>query len=92
MENEVSVEYSYHVSATVLWKAVTDNNEMKKWYFDLDEFIPEVGFEFRFWGESPNRKYLHICRITDIVCGKKICYTWRYDGIPGDKMVCFNIE
>jgi uncharacterized protein YndB with AHSA1/START domain len=92
MENQVIVENRYDVSAGVLWKAVTDKTEMKKWYFDLEEFTPEIGVEFQFWGESENRKYLHICKITEVVPGKKICYTWRYDGIPGETMVCFEIE
>ena len=92
MENQVIVENRYDVSAGVLWKAVTDKTEMKKWYFDLEEFTPEIGVEFQLWGESENRKYLHICKITEVVPGKKICYTWRYDGIPGETMVCFEIE
>ena len=33
-----------------VWKAITDKDDMKQWYFDLAEFKPEVGFEFQFKG------------------------------------------
>jgi uncharacterized protein YndB with AHSA1/START domain len=43
-------EVVINASAAVVWKAITDKNEMKHWYFDLEEFKPEVGFEFQFYG------------------------------------------
>jgi uncharacterized protein YndB with AHSA1/START domain len=33
-----------------VWKTITDKDDMKKWYFDIAEFKPEVGFEFQFEG------------------------------------------
>ena len=33
-----------------IWKAITDKDEMKKWYFDFTEFTAEIGFEFQFYG------------------------------------------
>jgi uncharacterized protein YndB with AHSA1/START domain len=92
MESSVLKEYSYITAPEKIWKALTVKDEMKIWYFALEEFIPEVGFEFRFWGGTEKKQYLHICRITEVVFGKKLCYTWSYDGIPGETVLCFEIE
>ena len=35
-----------------VWKALTDKDKMRQWYFDLKEFKPEVGFEFSFVVET----------------------------------------
>ncbi len=86
------IERTYNAPAAKVWKAITDKNEMKQWYFDLAEFKPEVGFEFRFYsGKDPNAPYLHICRITEVEVGKKLTHSWRYDGYPGDSFVSFEL-
>lgn len=91
MNSAVFKEYNYKASPESVWKAITDKKEMKKWYFDLEEFIPEVGFEFSFRGGTEERKYLHNCRITEVIYGKKLCHTWSYEGIPGETTLCFEI-
>lgn len=92
MEQEVILEFTYSVTPERIWKALTNREEMKKWYFELTEFKPEVGFEFRFWGGTETRKYHHICRIIEVVMFRKLCHTWQYDGITGLTNLCFEIE
>jgi uncharacterized protein YndB with AHSA1/START domain len=75
-----------------VWKAITDKEDMKHWYFDLAEFKPEVGFEFQFTGENEGRKWLHLCKITEVVPNKKLAYSWRYDGYPGNSIVSFELS
>ena len=74
-----------------VWKAITEKEQMKEWYFDLKEFKPEVGFEFQFEGGPDDRIYLHICKITEVVPEKRPSYSWRYDGYPGDSLVTFEL-
>ena len=75
-----------------VWTALTDKDEMKKWYFDLAEFKTEIGFEFRFsGGKDENTQYLHICEITSVIANKKIAYSWRYDGYSGISYVTFEL-
>jgi uncharacterized protein YndB with AHSA1/START domain len=86
------IERTYNAPVSKVWKAITDKDEMKQWYFDLAEFKPVVGFEFQFTGEGhKGEKYLHLCKITDVVPGKKLTYSWRYDGYEGNSFVTFEL-
>ncbi len=87
----IIIEQTYNAPTTKVWKAISDKNEMKKWYFDLAEFKPEIGFEFQFYGGKEERQYLHLCRITEVVVGKKLTYSWRYDGYEGISYVTFEL-
>lgn len=88
----VVVERLFNATASKVWKAITDKNEMKNWYFDLAEFKPEVGFKFQFMGgEEGGKQYLHLCEITEVVPGKKLTYSWRFDGYPGNSFVTFEL-
>ncbi len=86
------IERTYKASAKQVWKAITDKNEMKQWYFDLAEFKPEVGFEFTFkGGPEDGVQYIHICVITEVVIEKKLTYSWSYDGFAGKSFVTFEL-
>ena len=93
MKNEPFVtERIYHSPIDKVWKAISDKDEMKKWYFDLAEFKAEVGFEFQFsGGKEDGIQYLHLCKITEVIPGKKLTYSWRYDGYPGNSFVTFEL-
>jgi uncharacterized protein YndB with AHSA1/START domain len=85
------IERTLKAPITKVWKAITNKDEMKRWYFDIAEFKPEVGFEFRFSGGDENKQYLHVCRITEVIHGKKIAYTWQYPGYGGNSKVTFEL-
>jgi uncharacterized protein YndB with AHSA1/START domain len=85
------IERTYNASADAVWKAITDKQQMKEWYFDLEEFKAEKGFEFSFWGEDGDKKFLHLCRVTEVIPGKKLSYTWKYKDYPGESVVSFEL-
>lgn len=85
------IERTFNTPVARVWKAITDLREMKKWYFDLAEFRPEAGFEFQFWGQNEDRRYLHLCKITEVTEDKKITYSWRYKGFQGNSHVTFEL-
>lgn len=93
MSNEPFVmERIFNASPEMIWKAITDKDEMRKWYFDLKEFKPEVGFEFKFWGgKDDDHQYLHICEVTEVIPLKKLAYSWRFDGYQGMSYVTFEL-
>jgi uncharacterized protein YndB with AHSA1/START domain len=94
MENQpIVLEGLFNAPCSKVWKAITDKNEMKSWYFDLLDFKPEVGFKFHFsGGPSPDIQYLHLCEITEVIPEKKLTYLWSYDGYPGISFVTFELE
>jgi uncharacterized protein YndB with AHSA1/START domain len=87
----IIVERTFDAPVTRVWKALTDVEEMRQWYFDLKEFKLEVGFEFEFVVEHEGTTYHHLCRITEVIPQQKIAYTWRYKGQPGDSLVTFEL-
>jgi uncharacterized protein YndB with AHSA1/START domain len=87
----VVVERTFSAPPERIWKALTDVEEMRRWYFDLKEFKPEVGFEFEFTVEHEGMKYHHLCKITEVIPQKKLAYTWRYKGHEGNSLVTFEL-
>jgi uncharacterized protein YndB with AHSA1/START domain len=87
----VVIERTFNAPVAKVWAALTDVDQMRQWYFDLKEFEPKVGFEFEFVVEHEGTTYHHLCRITEVIPQKKIAYTWRYKGEPGDSLVTFEL-
>jgi len=92
MKNEPYViERSYNAPIAKVWKAITNNEDLKHWYFQLEDFKPEVGFEFRFSGGPDGRTYEHVCKVTEVVPGRKITYSWQYAGYEGKSYVTWEL-
>jgi uncharacterized protein YndB with AHSA1/START domain len=91
LDEAVVVERTFNAPVARVWKALTDVDQMREWYFDLKEFKPEPGFEFEFVVEHEGNSYHHLCRITEVVPEKKIAYTWRHKGEPGNSLVTFEL-
>ncbi|GEO04264.1 hypothetical protein AAE02nite_19280 [Adhaeribacter aerolatus] len=85
------IERTYNAPVQAVWEAITDKDKMKQWYFDLEAFKPEVGFEFRFYGGDDENQFLHICRITEVIPGQKLTHTWQYEGQPEETFVTFEL-
>jgi uncharacterized protein YndB with AHSA1/START domain len=88
----VIVERTLNAPVPRVWQALTDVEQMRQWYFDLKEFKPEPGFEFEFVVEHEGNSYHHLCRVTEVVPQKRIAYTWRYKGEPGDSLVTIELS
>lgn len=88
----ISIERTLNAPIDVVWKAITIREEMRQWYFDLAEFKPEIGFEFRFsGGPEDGIQYEHVCVITEVIPGHKLTYSWRYEGYEGISYVTFEL-
>jgi len=87
----VIVERTFDAPVARVWKALTDVDQMRVWYFDLKEFKPQIGFEFEFVVEHEGNTYHHLCKVTEVIPEKKIAYTWRYKGEVGDSLVTFEL-
>src|SRR5579864_1560705 len=91
LSEPVVVERTLNAPVAKVWRALTDVDQMRQWYFDLKEFKPQVGFEFEFVVEHEGNSYHHLCKVTEAIPNKKIAYTWRYKGEPGDSLVTFEL-
>lgn len=93
MKNQpIALERLLNAPIQKVWTAITNKDEMKQWYFDLVEFKPEIGFQFQFTGGPQDGvQYLHLCEVTDVIPEKKLTYSWRYQGYPGNSFVTFEL-
>lgn len=85
------IERIYTAPISKVWDAITNLEKMKEWYFDLSGFEPKVGFEFEFIGSDGKQQFRHLCRVTKVVDGSVIAYTWRYDGYEGESEVTWEL-
>ena len=74
-----------------VWKALTDKTQMKEWYFQLDEFKAEPGFEFKFDVEHEGNHWIHHCKVQEVLPYEKLSYTWKYEGYPGESLVSWEL-
>ncbi|UII19150.1 SRPBCC family protein [Fulvivirga ligni] len=92
MSETIVKEQTYNAPVERVWKAITDKDQMKQWYFDLAEFRPEVGFEFEFLGKGhKGESYLHKCKIVEVIPLKKLKHTWTYENYEGVSYVTFEL-
>ena len=85
------IEKIFNSPVERVWHALTDRDQLKEWYFDIEDFKPELGFEFQFVGGRDGVLYLHLCRITEVIPYKKISYSWSYMGFKGTSTVSFEL-
>jgi uncharacterized protein YndB with AHSA1/START domain len=85
------IERTFDAPVAKVWNALTNVEDMRRWYFDLKEFKPEEGFEFEFTVEHEGTTYCHLCKVTAVISEKRIAYTWRYKGQPGASVVTFDL-
>jgi len=82
----------FKVSKVELWNAITNPEEMKKWYFEImPDFKPEVGFKTQFLISVEDRNYTHLWEVTDMILQEMIKTRWHYEEHPGDSYVIFEI-
>jgi uncharacterized protein YndB with AHSA1/START domain len=87
----VVVERTFAAPLAQVWKALTEVDRMSRWFFDLKEFKPEVGFKFEFTVVHEGFTYSHLCKVTGVIPQKRLAYTWRYDGYEGDSLVTIEL-
>jgi uncharacterized protein YndB with AHSA1/START domain len=85
------VERIFNAPIEKVWNAITDKKQIREWFFDISEFKLEPGFEFQFIGGKGNVNYLILCKVIEVINGRKLSYSWRYEGFRGDSQVTFEL-
>jgi uncharacterized protein YndB with AHSA1/START domain len=89
----VVVEQTFEAPIDKVWKALTEIDQMRQWYFEnIPEFKAEVGFETQFVVSNEGRDFPHMWRITAVEPGRTIAYDWKFDGYPGNGLVVFELS
>jgi uncharacterized protein YndB with AHSA1/START domain len=91
MNKPFVIERTLDAPALKIWDAITKPELMKHWYFDIPKFRAEVGFEFQFTGGPPEKVYIHMCKVTEVIKGKKLSYSWKFKGYEGNSFVTFEL-
>jgi len=91
-DDPIIVEQSFNTSIESVWKAITDIDQMRQWFFEnIPSFKPEVGFETQFNVQSQDRNFLHMWKVTEVVPLRLIRYNWKFEGYQGDSFVVFEL-
>jgi uncharacterized protein YndB with AHSA1/START domain len=93
MKNEPFVlERSFNAPVEKIWKALTDKERMKQWYFDIPAFRAEAGSEFSFVArDNDGKEWVHLCRVKEVIPNKKLSHTWRYEGYEGESLLTWEL-
>lgn len=93
MENKpLIIEQVFNAPIALVWRAITEKELMKKWYFDISDFKPEVGNKFQFIGGEEGKRYVHLCEVLEVFPNKKLKYSWKYEGNTGLSFVTFELS
>jgi uncharacterized protein YndB with AHSA1/START domain len=89
----IIVEELYDNSIDEVWKAITDVEKMRKWFFEqIESFEAKEGFETSFILNFEDKRFTHLWKIVEVKLKEKIKYRWRYQEYPGDSFVTFELK
>lgn len=90
MDTPFEIEQVYDSPIEKVWQALTNENQMREWYFpQLQKFDPVVGFKFVFTNDgSPYQKEWTVTKVVD---GRMLAHSWVYKGYPGSSEVTFEL-
>lgn len=84
-------EYIFNAPVSKVWEALTNPDEMRKWYFDVKNFKAEPGTEFSFTAGDENINYLHLCKVLEVIPEQKLRHTWTYENKSGLSVLTFEL-
>jgi uncharacterized protein YndB with AHSA1/START domain len=85
------IERIYPAPAERVWKAITNENEVRQWFVEFSGFKPEVGYEFTHKAFEGGVAMLLLFKIIEVVHGKRLSYSWRYEGYEGSSTVTIEL-
>jgi uncharacterized protein YndB with AHSA1/START domain len=87
MHNNVVVKQRFNAPVEKVWNALTNKEQMKKWYFDIPDFELGVHNEFNFYESGEERKFHHHAEILEVIPNKKFKHTWSYPEFSKEKTI-----
>jgi len=95
MEDRITpiiTEQVFNKTKEEVWKAITDPNEMRLWFFEnMPDYAAEVGFETKFNVDAGERQFMHLWKITEVIPMQKLVCNWKYESYDGSAEVIYEI-
>ncbi len=89
----IIIEHVFSKTKEEVWKAITDPNEMRLWFFEnMPDYLAKVGFETKFNVDAGERQFMHLWKITEVVPMQKLVCNWQYEGYEGSADVIYELE
>jgi uncharacterized protein YndB with AHSA1/START domain len=92
--NPVRIERILNAPVEKVWSALTERDQLKKWYFDFPEtFVLNPGQQFDWWAGPPDGKqWLHRGKIVEVIKNKKLVHTWEFPGYTGHSELSWELN
>ncbi|WP_300670870.1 SRPBCC domain-containing protein [Soonwooa sp.] len=78
MKTNVEKEVIINASIDKVWKALTNKEEMKHWYFDIPDFSLEKDAIFNFFEPGGQNKFWHRCQVEEVIPNQIFKHTWEH--------------
>ena len=91
--NSIVVLKEFNVPPPLLWKYLTQLENMQEWFFkELNSFEAVRGFKTSFAFQYNNKIFTHQWEVREVIIQEKLCLGWKYKEYPGDSEAIFEIS
>ncbi len=91
--NPIIVSQDIRCTKAKAWSAISQLEEMKKWYFEqIETFEAHIGFATQFVIHHEGKTFTHKWNVVDVQSEESISYLWRYDEYNGISKSKFTME
>ncbi|HEV2479831.1 MAG TPA: SRPBCC domain-containing protein [Puia sp.] len=74
-----------------VWQALTGKEEIGHWFMTVDDFKPRQDYEFTLVAEHNDKRYIHLCRVTEVVDRQRLSYSFRFQNHLGITYVTWEL-
>ena len=87
----IVIERVFDAPVGQVWRALTAKDQIGEWFMDIDGFEPEEGFEFTLVAEDKDKRYVHLCRVTEVIDQRRLSYSFRFQNMNGITYVTWEL-
>jgi uncharacterized protein YndB with AHSA1/START domain len=85
---KIEKRITINASASKVWKAITDKDELKEWMMMPTNFEAVIGKEFTFKAKkNENWDGFIYCKVMEVEINKKLSFSWNAQIIGADTLV-----
>ena len=92
MVQPIIKEITVNAPVSKVWKAISNKDDLAKWFHPSDDYKLEVGHTFHMTGHHEGKDYPHTMTITEIIPERKLGLDWFIEGDAGITKVTYELE